>query len=77
MNCKQCEKKIPKARLKAMPETEYCIGCVDEHGPRFEAVPFFSEECQQVALVKGDANIEVAKQAAKLESYEVSGRSLK
>lgn len=25
--CEECGKKIPKARLKAIPNTEYCVEC--------------------------------------------------
>lgn len=25
--CKNCEKKIPKARLEVLPDTDTCVGC--------------------------------------------------
>lgn len=28
--CQRCEKKIPEARLKVVPFTQYCVACLDE-----------------------------------------------
>lgn len=28
--CKECEEKIPLARLKLVPESEYCVRCLNE-----------------------------------------------
>lgn len=30
VNCIKCGKKIPKVRLKALPDTKHCVRCVDE-----------------------------------------------
>lgn len=29
--CADCGKEIPLARLKAVPDTEFCIDCIDKH----------------------------------------------
>ena len=31
MKCFDCGQDIPEARIKAMPDTEYCVQCVDKH----------------------------------------------
>jgi RNA polymerase-binding transcription factor DksA len=31
MKCKDCGNKIPFARLRAVPGTEYCVECADNH----------------------------------------------
>ncbi|NIQ01699.1 MAG: yteA family sporulation protein, partial [Nitrospinaceae bacterium] len=28
--CTRCEKPIPEARLKVVPFTQYCVGCLNE-----------------------------------------------
>jgi len=30
--CKECEEEIPLARLKLIPESEYCVACMNELG---------------------------------------------
>ena len=30
--CKECEEEIPLARLKLLPESEYCVACMNELG---------------------------------------------
>jgi hypothetical protein len=32
--CRICEETIPEARLKALPETDLCVVCAEEHGPK-------------------------------------------
>jgi len=32
--CDACGKPIPAARLKAIPNTIYCLKCTDEHSPQ-------------------------------------------
>ncbi len=31
MNCLDCENQIAPARLEAIPDTEYCVDCVDKN----------------------------------------------
>lgn len=38
MTCEVCSKTIPKARLKALPETRRCMGCSDEEPVRDEVL---------------------------------------
>jgi hypothetical protein len=33
-DCAACGKAIPLARLAYIPNTLYCVGCVDTHGPK-------------------------------------------
>ena len=33
-NCIICGSSIPLARLDIIPDTQYCTGCVDRHGPK-------------------------------------------
>jgi hypothetical protein len=33
-SCKHCGEAIPSERLEVLPDTEYCIKCVDKHGPK-------------------------------------------
>jgi len=30
--CEECGKRVPKARLKAVPHTKYCVKCADISG---------------------------------------------
>ena len=32
--CEECGEKIPAARLKAVPNTPYCVKCAEIHGPQ-------------------------------------------
>ena len=34
MHCKDCNALIPRARLDAVPGTQYCVRCVAAHTPR-------------------------------------------
>jgi len=36
MNCIRCGKRIPKGRLKAVPETELCVKCSEAVGGDYE-----------------------------------------
>jgi len=36
MKCVRCGKRIPKGRLKAIPETELCVKCSEEVGGDYE-----------------------------------------
>jgi len=29
--CEKCEKRIPKARLKVVPDTRFCVSCQQEY----------------------------------------------
>lgn len=32
--CQQCGDDIPVERLQLLPDTLYCVKCVDKHGPK-------------------------------------------
>jgi len=32
VKCERCQKRIPAARLRALPETRICVGCSSEVG---------------------------------------------
>lgn len=34
VKCEVCEKPIPKMRLQALPNTTFCVKCVDKHAPK-------------------------------------------
>lgn len=33
-HCENCGEKIPAERLQVLPNTLYCVKCVDKHGPK-------------------------------------------
>ena len=49
--CKACGKKIPKIRLEAVPNTQFCVKCVDENDSGKVAVPIYSIDGVDVALI--------------------------
>jgi hypothetical protein len=50
--CEACGKKIPVARIKAIPDTKHCVNCVDEHGDQLDFIPICTEDNTDVAVVK-------------------------
>lgn len=57
MNCKICNKRIPKQRLKAVPDTEYCVNCVDEHSDTMVGITVWDKTCPTTLVVnESDAN---------------------
>lgn len=47
MKCAMCDRKIPKERLKAVPDTEYCVTCAGSLQSKRKAsfVPIPSDAC--------------------------------
>ena len=43
MKCCECGKKIPKARLKAVPDTDYCVACAAEEEKHKEPIAFLPD----------------------------------
>lgn len=66
-DCKACGKKIPKARLEVLPETQFCVKCVDKNDAGKVAVPLYSIDGTDVALVDQD----LANMIKNLTSHEV------
>ncbi len=50
MNCKSCNKKISIKRLKAIPETEYCVECSEEQ--KMLGITVWDKTCPMVQIVK-------------------------
>ena len=50
MNCEFCGKKIPKTRLKALPDTVFCVECTDKFP--VIAVPICEKNNQDVVMRK-------------------------
>jgi hypothetical protein len=71
--CKSCGHKIPQARLKALPNTDYCVKCVDKSDTHKIPVVIESMDGTDVALV----DPETAKLVEKFTKHEVSHASLK
>jgi len=47
-NCSHCGEPIPAERLECIPDTMYCVKCVDKHGPKKVWDPH--EVCAQPSL---------------------------
>lgn len=58
MKCFDCNSTIPEARIQAVPETEYCVGCVDKHTePTMGRMIYNHKTAGEVILARGKENI--------------------
>tara|TARA_R110000824_G_scaffold44101_1_gene128536 strand:+ start:782 stop:991 length:210 start_codon:yes stop_codon:yes gene_type:complete len=58
MKCFDCGNKIPVVRIQAVPDTEYCINCVDEHTEPVVARMVYSHKTAgEVFVARGKENI--------------------
>ena len=58
MNCFDCGNEISVARLNAVPDTEYCVGCADKNAPPFVARMIYSHKTAgEVFIAKGKENV--------------------
>ena len=58
MNCFDCGDTISPARLQAVPETEYCVNCVDKHTEPVVARMVYSHKTAgEVFVAKGKENV--------------------
>ena len=67
--CEACGKKIPQARIKVVPTTKHCVGCVDEHGEQIAIVPIITEDNIEVAIIR-DADQSLMDKLHSLNQYE-------
>jgi hypothetical protein len=44
MNCKSCDKLIPRERLEIFPLAEYCVSCADKKTPEYKGFMVFSHK---------------------------------
>ena len=58
--CLDCGNSIPEARLNAMPDTDYCVGCVDKNSkPVVARLIFNHKTAGEVFIAKGKENIRI------------------
>ena len=58
MKCFDCGDTISPARLQAVPETEYCVNCVDKHTEPVVARMVYSHKTAgEVFVAKGKENV--------------------
>ena len=58
MNCLECGTPIPEARMKAVPDTDYCVGCVDKHTePTIGRMIYNHKTAGEVIIARGKENI--------------------
>ena len=58
MNCLECGTPIPEARMKAVPDTDYCVRCVDKHTePTIGRMIYNHKTAGEVILARGKENI--------------------
>ena len=65
--CKKCGKKIPKARLQAIPGVKTCVKCSDEEP--LVGITIWSDSTPEVIIVKR----EEAEELKRLEKTEGCG----
>lgn len=51
--CQDCREPIPQARIDAVPDTKYCVKCVDKHIPQ--------TLCRIIYSHKADCDLFIAK----------------
>jgi len=52
MNCIECNKKIPRARLDALPETQTCVRCSKEE--KRIGITIWDKTTPELIMVNGD-----------------------
>ncbi len=58
MNCIECGNQIPFERLQIVPDTEYCVNCVDKNAAPFVARMLFNHKTAgEVFIAKGTENV--------------------
>jgi hypothetical protein len=58
VKCFDCNSTIPQARIKAVPDTEYCVECVDSHTePTMGRMIYNHKTAGEVILARGKENI--------------------
>ena len=58
MKCFDCGNDIPKARLDAMPDTDYCVKCADKHTePVVGRMIYNHKTAGEVIIARGKENV--------------------
>ena len=58
MNCLDCENPISPARLEAMPDTNYCVKCADNHAAPVVARMIYSHKTAgELFIATGKENV--------------------
>ena len=58
MNCNDCENPIAPARLEALPDTNYCVKCADNHTERVVGRMIYSHKTAgELVFASGKENI--------------------
>ena len=58
MICLECENPIASDRLEAIPDTEYCVKCVDKNSTPIIARVIYSHKCDsELFIAKGKENV--------------------
>ena len=58
MICLECENQIAPGRLEAIPDTEYCVDCVDRNSIPTIARVIYSHKCDsELFIAKGKENV--------------------
>lgn len=56
--CIDCGNEIPAARLQAVPDTDYCVRCVDSHTEPVMCRIIYSHKCDSdLFIARGRENI--------------------
>ena len=56
--CESCGIQIPAARLELIPDTEYCVGCIDKNSTPVVARVIYSHKCDcELFIAKGKENV--------------------
>jgi len=58
MKCFDCGNEIPEMRMKAMPDTEYCVKCTDKHTePVVGRMIYGHKTAGEVVFARGKENV--------------------
>jgi hypothetical protein len=58
VNCSDCGNVIPEARIEAVPDTEYCVNCADNHTERVVGRMIYNHKTAgEVIFARGKENI--------------------
>ncbi len=58
MKCFDCQMEISEARLQAVPDTEYCVNCIDNHTERVVGRMIYSHKTAgELVFASGKENI--------------------
>ncbi len=58
MHCLDCNNEIPKARIEAVPDTDYCVNCADKYTePIVGRMIYNHKTAGEVIFAQGKENI--------------------